>query len=77
MVLCCSSASVALRQKLSPWIWFSSDKRFAKEHKRAIKGLCSAMDSLRPLAQKIEKERFYKNAEFFFFPTEPGLSLIL
>lgn len=61
MALCCSSASVAFRQKSSPCVGFSSDKRFAKEHKRAIKGRCSAIDSLRPLAK--ERSIFIYNAD--------------
>lgn len=40
---------------------FSSDKRFAREHKRAIKGLCSAIDSLRPLVEEMDKEWFNNN----------------
>ena len=53
MALCCSSASVAFRQNSSPWTGFSSDRRFATEHKRAIKGRCSAIDSLRPLTEEM------------------------
>lgn len=55
MVLCFSSASVAFWQNCSPWSELSSDKRFAMTHKRAIKGRCSAIDSLRPWKNKRTK----------------------